>query len=89
MCSSRPVGDGIYEISVPCSWAEKGHKLYAVRAYEQSYSVTYSDWLERLVHPPADTGRPRNEGPDTAEAELALAVRMGLVDEAEALEGRA
>jgi hypothetical protein len=85
MCSSRPVASGIFEVSAPCSWAEKGHKLYAVWAYEQSYTVAHSDGLERLVRPSGLSNGGHawgvGLGIDEAKAELETYGRLGLVHE--------
>jgi hypothetical protein len=40
-----------------------------------------ADWVLRLLNPPPDHGNANYEGVSTAEAEMALAARLGLVQE--------
>jgi hypothetical protein len=87
VCGSRiDHGAGVVVVTTPSPGCCVGER-FAVIGSAAEFAVPRADWVERLVHPPANGGRPGNEGPDTAEAEMALAVRMGLVDEADAPEG--
>jgi hypothetical protein len=84
VCSSRPVeGEpGVYEVTTPGSY-EVGHRLYdtSVAGCRPGYGLSWPDWLMRLVAPPTSKRNAHNIGLDTAEAELALLVRLGLVHE--------
>jgi hypothetical protein len=89
VCGSRIEPDGKVVITTPSPGCVPGQVLYVIGSPSEFAMGDRPDWVLRLLDPPANGGKPGNEGPDTAEAEMALAVRMGLVDEAEALEGRA
>jgi hypothetical protein len=72
VCSSRPLGDGVYEITTPAPWCKVGHRLYEVGS-AASYGVRYADWVDRLLRPhPNGHGRANGFGPDARVAEERL-----------------
>jgi len=74
---------GIVTVTAPCySWCEPGHTLRVVGSAGRSYGSDWPDWVRRILMPAQNGnghGNAYNVGLDTAEAELALAVRLGLV----------
>lgn len=89
MCSSRLDSDtGIVTVTTSAAWCEVGHELYTLAA-AATFNIDHADWCLRLLRPRPLTGNASNVGPDTAEAELALAVRLGVVYETPIEEPRA
>jgi hypothetical protein len=80
MCSSRYLGDGLYEITTPCSWASPGHLLGTHAGYRglerelREAQRHFDDFLARLALSQNGNGRAWGEGvavqpPDEALAE--------------------
>lgn len=79
MCSSRiDHASGVVTVTTPGCY-EVGHRLYTL-ASACSYGVGHADWCLRLLRPRAPSrGKAWSVGLDTAEAELKLALRYGLI----------
>jgi hypothetical protein len=92
VCSSRiDHASGVVTITTPASWCEVGHTLYAMGS-GHTYGISHSDWALRLLRPQAlsnGNGRAWGVGLDTGEADLQLAMRLGLVHESLAAEPHA
>jgi hypothetical protein len=81
VCSSRKTEDGWVEIRASGSSAYPVGMRFAVIGHRHAHIADHRAWLERLVTPRPANGNAYNVGVDSAEAELALAVRLGLVHE--------
>jgi hypothetical protein len=81
VCSSRKTEDGWVEITASGSSAYPVGMRFAVIGHRHAHIADHRAWLERLVTPRPANGNAYNVGVDSAEAELALAVRLGLVHE--------
>jgi hypothetical protein len=71
---------GIVTITTPGAGCSVGDRFYVV-GHGGEFAYTFPDWLQRIVTPHSQNGNAYNVGVDSAEAELALAVRLGLVHE--------
>jgi hypothetical protein len=80
VCGSKLEPDGKVVITTPSPGCCVGEVLFVIGSAAE-FMTERADWIERLVHPPANGGRPGNEGPGTAEAEAALYKRLGLLPE--------
>jgi hypothetical protein len=94
VCGSRIEPDGRVVITTPSPGCCVGEVLHVIGSAAE-FAVPHADWVERLLHPPpASNGRAWSEGTDTADAEAALYVKLGLlpepiVDEPPSEKGRA
>jgi hypothetical protein len=71
---------GVVTITAPGAGCNVGDRFYVV-GHGGEFAYTFPDWLQRIVTPGPQNGNAYNVGVDSAEAELALAVRLGLVHE--------
>jgi hypothetical protein len=89
MCSSRHLGNGVYEVTTPCSWASPGHLLGTCSDWKQfereerEAMQWLADYRARLVLASPNGGRAWGEGiavqpPDGA---LLEALQNGTVHE--------
>jgi hypothetical protein len=66
-------------VTTPGAGLEVGQR-FVTDVYDVAPPSTWPDWLVRLVAPPSPNGgNAHNVGVESAEAELALAQRLGLV----------
>jgi hypothetical protein len=82
VCSSKLDPEtGIVTITTPGVGCSVGDRFYVV-GHAGDWGYSFPDWAHRLLSPhPNGNGRAWGVGVDTADAELALAVRLGLVHE--------
>jgi hypothetical protein len=82
VCSSRLDRDtGIVTVTTPGAGYTVGMSFYVLGS-ATTWGIDHIEWALRLLRPQAPPqGRAWSVGVDTAEAELALAVRYGLVHE--------
>jgi hypothetical protein len=80
MASSRLTDDGRCVITTPGSGYEVGHVFFVIGS-GATYGIPASDWAVRLLtsQPSNGHGKPWGEGVSYAEAELALAIGLGLI----------
>jgi hypothetical protein len=70
---------GIVTITTPGAGSNVGDRLYVV-GHAGDWGYSFPDWAHRLLSPhPNGNGHAWGVGVDMAEAELALAQRLGLV----------
>jgi hypothetical protein len=82
VCSSKLDPEtGVVTITTPGVGCSVGDRLYVV-GHAGDWGYSFPDWAHRLLSPhPNGNGHAWGVGVDTADAELALAVRLGLVHE--------